>query len=214
MDKTISSKLINSNNHVNTYIELYREYLSERTEKSYLKFQNIIECSDEIRINIEDINDDDKSLLDAMSNHYTDYLFELVRFITIENQCPEAFYQKLFDQIFCSGIINLSEREYGLLLMLLANNIKGLPYYQANSPVVVSDAKAEEIISEIRPFIRKAMYMADDRFEFTTQLSSQIIDILNQIDTREKKAVLLAILIGAIRNRAIGGTGIAEDDNS
>jgi len=201
--QTIIDELLRSEDYlVNRYIKIYTEVLSKKNEKNYLYFQYIVENSVDIHVeNDEDISEELSNPVKHVGQVYFDYLEEVVNIITRENYCPEEFYQRLYKTVFDSELIRLKDVEYGIILYFLAACIKGLPYYQANNIVRLSDDQFERIVKDIEPSVVKGVYMINRKFGYNTEIASQLCDLSDELKDRDHKAVFWAIMIGTLKDK-------------
>jgi hypothetical protein len=187
---------------VEKYIKIYKEVFSYDNEKNYLFLKYLIEHSDDSTYDKEGETYTNDEAFNQIGGRYYLLLREMVKAIARKNPCPEAFYQSLYNGLFSSGVLDLGERDWGVILLLLSKHVKGLPYYQANDAIRLSDEKFAEILNDIAPGLDKAIYMINDRFEFKTELTSQLIDICDGIEGRDKKSVFWAAVLGTIQEQA------------
>lgn len=176
------------------YIALYRACLSENVQANYLAFKEIIEISNEIKL-LEDEKDDSNPTIRRLGNQYYMLLKELVSSTARLNLIPEEFYERLYKNIFQSSIFPEKDSERGIILYFLAQKINGLPYIQAKKPIILEEEKFREIITEIKPDLDKAMYMIRDRFDSLTEIASQLTDIADSLNSKEKKSVFWACVL-------------------
>ena len=178
------------------YIKLYRELLSGNYENSYSVFKEIVEVSNDISFeNVEDEDDDDSPLIRHITNRYFRLLGELVVSISRMNLFSEGFYERLYASVFQSDVFPQTDSERGIILYLLSLKIYGLPYYQAKDPVILENSRFTDLVGEIEKELDKALYMMKNRFDSRTEAASQLCDIADSLDSREKKAVFWACVL-------------------
>ncbi len=174
------------------YTTIYRKCLSEKGKENYLYLKDIIELSSGVQLPKAD---EDNSLFKKIANQYYMLLKEIVSSIARKNLIPEEFYERLYANVFQSNIFPEKESERGIILYLMARRISGLPYYQAYDPVILEDNEFREVIKSIENELEKAKYMMNDRFDSRTEITSQLCDIADSLETREKKSVFWACVL-------------------
>lgn len=183
---------------IDRYTEIYRKLLSVENMMNYSVFQKIIEVSD--GISPADSDSVDKNpLVRDIGNQYYLLLKGLVQSISRLNPVPEEFYEKLYKSIFQSDVFPQKDAERGVILYLLSESITGLPYYRANDPVKLENDAFNEIVKELKDELKKALYILNDRFDSRAEEASQLCDIADSIEEREKKSVFWACVINAKR---------------
>lgn len=179
------------------YISIYRKILSTNKTDNYLSFMKIIEVSDTIDY---PETEDEEQVREIVLQYYR-LLSDLVSAIAKLNLIPESFYEKLYKSIFQSDIFPETEADRGIILYILAQKMPSLPYRQAHNPVVLEDERFSDLVDSIKDELSEALYfMFNNRFNSRTEAASQLSDIAESLDSREKKAVFWAcVLINAQR---------------
>ncbi len=184
------------------YSVIYEKCLSKKNKENYLYLKEIIETSSRIRLPIED--DKYTNEFKRIANQYYMLLKELVNSIARMNLIPEEFYERLYTSVFQSSVFPEKESERGIILYLMSQKISGLPYYQANEPVYLEEDEFRELIRSLEDELNRAKYMMNDRFDSRTEVASQLCDIADSLDSREKKAVFWACILQNRRQRDEG----------
>jgi len=196
MLERIEEILDSDNKILDKYVELYITFLKNNAENYYLNLKKIIEYSDS---NV-DFEDDDldavaKDEIATVGLKYFHIIRDLVRVIAEDNDCPEQFYQKLYNHIFGSDLFKLSDREFGVVLFVLSMQIRELPYYQANNLLIMDNDEFAESVIEIGQQVDKGLYMANVRLHTYTEIASQLYDIAESFGNRRKAIVFLAAVM-------------------
>ncbi|MBP3195664.1 MAG: hypothetical protein J6N21_01490 [Butyrivibrio sp.] len=206
MRKTIEDAFTTERSIVDAYVFLYKKLLSARNEKDYLVLQQIIENS-HFSFDKEAVSSELEEKTMILGAKYFGFMQEYVHLIARDNPCQEAFYQQIYNEFFCSDLFKLSDMEYGIILFFLSRSVRGLPYYQAVDTVKMSDEQFSETADAIRPELNKAYYMLDDRFDSLTEEASQLYNISEKIEDKNKVIVFWASVIGRIRKTSEKGDG-------
>lgn len=185
---------------VDRYVELYKNILSDDGQDSYLNLKSIIEIAK--AENLSDESEDDNRLVQDLAYRYFRLLRELVRSITRQNLIPEAFYETLYKYVFLSEMFPEDAQKKGILLYFIAQKMRPyLPYYQAHNPVVLENDAFDMIMDDINEELEKAIYMMNRSFNSLSEEASQLCDIADSIDGREKRAVFWSCIINAKRRK-------------
>ena len=184
------------------YTELYISLLKNDAENYYLNFKKIIEYSDlNVDFEDDDLDVDSKNEIALIGIKYFRILRDLVNVIAEDNDCPEQFYQKLYNNIFRSDLFKLSDREFGVVLFILSMQIQELPYYQTNNLLEMDNDEFSESVVEIGQQVAKGLYMANVRLHTYTEIASQLYDIAGSFGNRKKAIVFLAAVLSKYKKQ-------------
>ena len=193
-------------NVLDIYTDLFVDFLKDAKDINYLNLQKIIELSDtDFDLDWDTLDDKEKKEVSYIGIKYQPLIKNIVSVLTINNDCPKQFYQRLFHEVFESELLKFSDREFGIVLFILSNLILELPYYQAKNTVLMDDKEYSEAISAIKPQINKGLYMLNNRLDSYTEQASQLHDIAESFGDRQKAIVFWAVIISNIKK---------EDDDS
>lgn len=197
LEERIIEELSNEENSViDRYISISQNCLTD-----YLSLRIIIEISADVELTGLE-SDEKNSEVRELANKYLMLLKELVATIARANMTAESFYEKLYKVVFQEDLFPVNDREKGIILFFLAQRVPGLPYYQAHEPVILEDEEFRHIINVIRDELNKAVYMMTDRFDSRTEMTSQLCDIADSLETREQKAVFWACILHQKRSKS------------
>ena len=115
-----------------------------------------------------------------------------------ENLEEEAFYQKLYRAVFKSEVFPSDKITSAILLKMMADGAKELPYFQLTDLLDISNEEFRTIIDEIRPQLNRSITLLNRHLDTATMESSQLWKIASELD-REKQIVYWAVIIGIIR---------------
>lgn len=185
-------------NPLDIYYTLYCEYLrpSERPSQllEYIGQKGLLlgaedapaaEVSDEVRNSIQ--------------RAYYTLLHEIVRLTMAENLPIDGFYEKLFQQIFGSGLFPKGDAERAVLLWLLMERTPEIPYYQAVGLLVRNDGEYREAIKRVESQLHQAVHMLNRHFPSRTEETSQLVRIASEISSEEDRVIYWAVLISMIQ---------------
>lgn len=194
-------EILNSDKAIlDKYEEVYVEFLKKDKGDNYLDLQKTIVYSDRKTLYDDDLLDDQtKNEIASIGIKYYSWLRSVVKLLTGNNDCPEQFYQKLYEGVFVSKFLNLSDREYGVILFILANQIVELPYYQAQNVLEMENEDFAREVDEIIVDVRKGLYMLKDRLGSFTAQASQLYDIADSFGDRKKAIVFWAAIISRLK---------------
>lgn len=186
-------------NIVDVYITLYKQCILGQSD-AYRSLQLILEYAEEY-----DFQNDDAPILTSKGkinktmHYYYRLLYDLIAAFAKENLSPEIFYKRIYTYIFASDIFPKDDETQGIILYILAEKIRTLPYYQADHLVEMSNQEYRDAIKRINPLIKKAVYMLNRDFASRTEESSQIFKIMSSIENEKDQIVFLAVIINLLK---------------
>lgn len=116
-----------------------------------------------------------------------------------ENVPAEQFYTRMWGSISNKDFFPSEVECICAILYVLASPL--IPYYQMKAPVQMDNEKFHEIGKIIRPQVKKALFALNRKYRQRTEMSSQLIFILDEIDDVEQRIVFMAKLIGHYQMR-------------
>lgn len=124
---------------------------------------------------------------------------KLVNNLVEENAPADQFYARLWESI-SNKVLFPSELEcICAILYVLASPLT--PYYQMEEPIQIDDEKFNAIGEIIKPQVQKAFFALNRKYRKRTEVSSQLIFILENLDNVEQRIVFMAKLIGRYQIR-------------
>lgn len=105
----------------------------------------------------------------------------------------EEFYEKLWhnmnnDILFSQPIDKICA------LYTVLHSVK-VPYYSLPFVKEMSDADFAKYCKEVYPIFRKAYFIINRGYTQFTQIATQILEVLDEIEDQEQKAVLLSMIL-------------------
>lgn len=90
------------------------------------------------------------------------------------------------------------------MLYFLAERIPGIPYFQAVNLLKMPTDEYKAAIQRLNPQIRKIINIYNRRFSTRTEEASQIYEIMDSLENKNDKIVLLAIYTNIIQQNIRG----------
>lgn len=119
---------------------------------------------------------------------------KLISNLVEENASADQFYARLWDSISNKALFPSDVECICAILYVVASPLT--PYFQMKDPVQIDNEKFNEIGELIKPQIQKAFFAINREYQKRTEVSSQLIFILEELDDMEQRIVFLAKLIG------------------
>lgn len=111
-----------------------------------------------------------------------------------ENTPADQFYARMWDSISNKDFFPSDVECICAILYALASPL--IPYYQMKDPVRMDNEKFNEIGKIIKPQVKKALFALNRKYRQRTEVSSQLVFLLEEIDDVEQRIVFMAKLIG------------------
>lgn len=109
--------------------------------------------------------------------------------------CPE-FYAELWDFIQNNTI--LSEKEQKAFILYYTWIDVRLPYFELPPGIKMDNDVYRDMLKNLKPMIRKARFILFTPMDQKTERASRIIQVLDEIEDENEKAVLMAQILGMI----------------
>lgn len=110
-----------------------------------------------------------------------------------ENWDREQFYGHLWEDIRSSSqLCGIDEKSFALYYVAIDLRT---PYYNVGTGLKMSNDRFKDIADEIQEEYREFIFVSALRFPQKTMCASLILNIINRLDSEEKKIVLLAKMI-------------------
>lgn len=126
-----------------------------------------------------------------------------------ENAPADLFYTRMWGSISNKDLFPSEVECICAILYVLASPL--IPYYQMKDPVRMDNEKFNEIGELIKPQVKKALFALNRKYRQRTEVSSQLVFILEEIDDVEQRIVFMAKLIGYYQVREKRLIGILEE---
>lgn len=199
-NKTIENRLVTflreaSGNAVDIFYDIYNEFLKESSAPHTLlpiifEFESTIGTDDvECAKVLPEIRENVEAQLLAVK--------DIVRKLAGNNDTPDVFYSKLWNEIFVSSALPHGSEQHAVLLKMLNEDVALLPYYQAIDLHSMGNEEYKKVVEKIRPQILEVIHMLNRNFEQKTERTSQmfrIASILSQEDAYVYWAAIIDIL--------------------
>ena len=141
----------------------------------------------------------DPSYAEQIREKYDQLLSETVIRQTENNPSPDAFYSKLYNAVFCSGVFPDNIEAQTVLLYILTQEMPLIPYYEAVNLMKMDNAEFRSVLNELLPQLQQAIHMLNRHFGSRTEEASQLLEISKQIETERDQIVYWAGLLSIIR---------------
>ena len=179
-------------NAIDVFYDVYNEFLKDSSEPQTLlpvifEFEGTIGADDvectkvtpEIRTEVE------AQLLEVKKT---------VKNLVASNDAPDAFYFKLWNEIFVSSTMWHRCDQYAVILNMLNERITLLPYYQAIDLYSMGNDEYKRVVERIRPQIIETLHMLNRHFEQKTERASQMCRIANTLSPEDAYVYWAAII--------------------
>lgn len=176
--------------------EIFYRFLKENSSDAAQNFQNFLELWFEVdtdqSIEVEKYFSEEeyKKAFKSIQPIISTLLNNLVE----ENVPADQFYVRMWGNISNKDFFPSEVECICAILYLLSSPL--IPYYQMKEPVQMDNEKFKEIGKIIKPQVRKALFALNRKYRQRTEMSSQLIFILDEIDDVEQRIVFMAQLIG------------------
>jgi hypothetical protein len=194
------------------YYVLYTECILNQDNPSFM-LQNIL-----IKTQRQEFNEDGQSEffkefdVEEIRASYFDLLQQYVFVIIRENLEESAFYKKLYEGVFKSGIFPQELDIQVILLYFLGEEIRGIPYFQPVNLLEMTGEDYKKAIQCLEPQIERMIDILNRRFKSRTEEASQIYEVISTVENREDKIVLLSVLINIVQRNTIVSMKEEEED--
>ena len=182
----------------NTLDVLYDVY--ERFLKDSENPQSLLPIIFEFTERIGSDEEESVKVLDIVREEVEEHFSEIndtVAKIAKENQTPDIFYANLWEDIFVSSPLSYSSEQCAVLLRILNENVRVLPYFQAVNLCHMEDSEFKASFEKIRLRIVESTHMLNRHFEQKTEIASQLCRIakdLSQEDTYVYWATMISLI--------------------
>ena len=205
------------NNQVEAANTIVISKTDKMSEEKVLEVVNLIkEKNDHATIITTAINDlDSKQLVKVLEekipktieeiknveSKYIALINEIVEVMVQENMKLDSFYKRLYESIFLSNILQQNNKTRAVFLKILSENVRFLPYYQAENLLIMTNDEYREHFQNLKPYILKAMHMLNRNFDSLTEIASQIYQIEKSVPNDTDQIVFLSAILGMIMHR-------------
>ena len=136
-----------------------------------------------------------------VESKYIALINEIVEVMVQENMELDSFYKRLYESIFLSNILQQNNKTRAVFLKILSENVRFLPYYQAENLLIMANDEYREHFQGLKPYILKAMHMLNRNFDSLTEIASQIYQIEKSVPNDTDQIVFLSAILGMIMHR-------------
>ena len=207
IENLIHEKCINATGNIyDIYYALYTDFLSEDKTNDFPSIlQKLLE-----EVSQHEFEDDNNSKyiskedIEETQHHYLELLSAYVHSIILDNLSESEFYSKLYNIVFQSDLFPQNKISQAIMLYFLAERIPGIPYFQAVNLLKMPTDEYKAAIQRLNPQIRKIINIYNRRFSTRTEEASQIYEIMDSLENKNDKIVLLAIYTNIIQQNIRG----------
>ena len=181
--------------------EIFYRFLKENSAKAAQTFQSLLELWPDV--------DTDQTV--EAEKYFSEEEYEraftsiqpiistLVNNLVEENIPADQFYARMWDSISNKDFFPSEVECICAILYVLDSPLT--PYYQMKDPIQMDNEKFNAIGEIIKPQVKKALFALNRKYRQRTEVSSQLIYILEEIDDVEQRIVFMAKLIGHYQMR-------------
>lgn len=207
IENLIHEKCANATGNIyDIYYALYMDFLSEdKTNHPSSVLQKLLE-----KVSQHEFEDDNNSKyiseedIEENQHRYLELLSAYIHSIILDNLPESEFYSKIYNVIFQSDLFPQSKKSQAIMLYFLAERIPGIPYFQAVNLLKMPTDEYKAAIQRLNPQIRKIINIYNRRFSTRTEEASQIYEIMDSLENKNDKIVLLAIYTNIIQQNIRG----------
>mgnify|MGYP004460023145 FL=1 len=207
IENLIHEKCANATGNIyDIYYALYMDFLSEdKTNHPSSVLQKLLE-----EVSQHEFEDDNNSKyiseedIEENQHRYLELLSAYIHSIILDNLPEPEFYSKIYNVIFQSDLFPQSKKSQAIMLYFLAERIPGIPYFQAVNLLKMPPDEYKAAIQRLNPQIRKIINIYNRRFSTRTEEASQIYEIMDSLENKNDKIVLLAIYTNIIQQNIRG----------
>lgn len=209
MERKVNDILENApGNKYDVYYVLSNECLSNAEEPdkilrqilTYSKKIGVEDGSEPTNLSTEEIK--------AAEQKYIDLINQIVQVLIQDNPSEEDFYKALYENVFFSKLLPQNSKAKAIFIKILSENIRFIPYYQAENLLQMSNEKYRECLEKVKPNVLKALHMLNRNFDTLTEIASQLYNIETDIESRDDKIIFISAILGIIMHRQ------QEDDST
>ena len=209
MERKVNDILENApGNKYDVYYVLSNECLSN-AEEPYKILRQILTYSK--KIGVEDGSEPTNlstEEIKAAEQKYIDLINQIVQVLIQDNPSEEDFYKALYENVFISKLLPQNSKAKAIFIKILSENIRFIPYYQAENLLQMSNEKYRECLEKVKPDVLKALHMLNRNFDTLTEIASQLYNIEADIESRDDKIIFISAILGIIMHRQ------QEDDST
>ncbi len=194
-----NSKIVTYLSHVDgplldVYADFYFRFLKD-SEKAPANLQQFLELRNEVTTDkaspvkqyftnaeYEENVNKVKPIMDRL-------LFNLVQ----ENNVPEVFYSNLWKNINNPAFFRTDIEKVSALLLVATSAV--IPYFQMGEAMRMDDEEFKQTASEVYPYFQKARFALNRGYEQRTEIASQLISILKELDGEKRQIIYVAQLL-------------------
>lgn len=157
--------------------------------------------------NPESVYDDRSKKQTTISNEEINYHLPkckslskgVIDYLSNKGYEPKCYYKKLWDTI-SNLLCSASEVEKGVCLYAILRDQR-TPYYQIEKGLYMENDQYRKTIDQIDSQLNKLRFVLNLANSQRTETASQILEILDELETKESKAVFLSQLILSVKKK-------------
>ena len=174
---------------------VYEQFLKEsKSPQSLLPI--IFEFSEKIGSDEEKSAKVPDEVREEIEEHFSE-INDTATKIAKKNQTLDVFYANLWEDIFVSSPLSQSSERCAVLLKILNENVRVLPYFQAVDLCRMEDSKFKASFEKNRLRIVESTHMLNRHFDQKTEIASQLCRIakdLSEEDTYVYWATMISLI--------------------
>ena len=192
----IESELEKINVCANIYHEIIKEpYIASETLQYFLEKSYDFQKAEEFQTPLKDyaITESEERLLRKQNLDVINVLFEQQ---LLKNLPPKEFYKKVWEVVIQSSSLDTENAKIFALYVIRSD--ARIPYFQLNlnDSVQMSNETFAKYSQSLNIYIQKAQFISrTNLFEQRTSRASVLLDLIDELKSREEKAVLMSHLL-------------------
>ena len=148
----------------------------------------------------------DDVLIEAMSemdlgfydSKYSNLICGIIDMLSYSDNTKEEYYTKLWNSIE-TMLPSLTSSEIGFCIWTIITDFR-TPYYQMQLGLSMSSDEYSRVFDSIMPVTDEVIFAMRVRYNQNTELASRLLDLIEKLDSREQKSVLLSFIINQLKN--------------
>lgn len=138
------------------------------------------------------------------------YIIQYTRLLARKNLPQDEFYKSLYEDLFNPGNDMLPSSEdptlndifKAFILVLLANHVRCVPYYQLTEEQDLTDEIFKDSVSRLETKLKNARHILQRDFVTKTAEGVQLYRVMESINNETDKVVFLALMLSMVREEA------------
>ena len=130
---------------------------------------------------------------EAFADEAKSILTTVIENLINDNLPEEQFYSQLWSIISNSIMFKDDNQRIGALIFLIRN--PRIPYFKLTEGITMSDDEYNSIVASVKKCAKKAFFAINRGYKQKTQVASNILLLLDEIEGENEKAVFLSLVL-------------------